>query len=208
MTTPTHDDVMAIEHEIMALKAKRDGMRRSIVPEPVEDYRLTLPGGAQATLSELFGDRDEMILIHNMGRGCSYCTLWADGINGLVDHLQDRAALLLTSPDPADEMHAFASGRGWRFPLASVEGTTLAHDLGFYKADDEEYPGYWPGASALAKTEAGIVRTGWTFFGPGDDFCAIWPLLAMLPEREWQPKYDYTSAGGSGGACGDGCGCS
>lgn len=204
-TTPTttHDDVQAIEREIMALKQKRAQMRREIEPEPVEDYTLRHKDGTEVKLSELFGDKDEMILVHNMGRSCIYCTLWADGLNGLADHLMDRAAFVLTSPDAPDVMKEFAQGRGWRFPVASIEGCTLAHDLGFYKADDPDHSGYWPGASALRKTKDGIVRTGWTFFGPGDDFCAVWPLFDLLPEREWAPKYAYTK----GGSCGSGCGC-
>jgi hypothetical protein len=39
----------------------------------------------------------------------------------------------------------------------------------------------WPGVSALRKTEGGAIeRTGRTRFGPGDDFCALWPLFDLL----------------------------
>ena len=146
-----------------------------------------------------------MILVHNMGKSCSYCTLWADGLNGLTDHLLDRAAFGLTSPDEPEVLRDFAQGRGWRFPVASIAGTRLAHDLGFYMEDsvEGEPAGYWPGVSALKKIDTGIVRTRWSFFGPGDDFCAMWPLSELLPPSKWQPKYSYTtdSPGTAGGCC-------
>src|ERR1700731_2466909 len=41
-----------------------------VEPEPVEDYRFrTLEG--ETVLSELFGDKPELFVIHNMGKGCS-----------------------------------------------------------------------------------------------------------------------------------------
>ena len=46
----------------------------------------TLAG--ETTLLDLFGDRDTLLAIHNMGQGCRYCTLWADGFNGLLPHLE------------------------------------------------------------------------------------------------------------------------
>lgn len=193
---------MDLERQIMELKQQRTKLRQELKPEPVKDYELKRTDGSVVKLSELFGDKDEMILVHNMGQSCVYCTLWADGLNGLTDHLTDRAAFVLTSPDEPQTLKAFSEGRKWRYPVASIEGTTLAHDLGFH-SDSGDHVGYMPGASALKKTASGIVRTGSTFFGPGDDFCAIWPLNDLLPAKEWAPKYSYKA----GGSCGSGCGC-
>ena len=41
-----------------------------------------------------------------MGRGCSYCTLWADGFNGLRHHFEDRAAFVVVSPDTPEQQKA------------------------------------------------------------------------------------------------------
>lgn len=51
-----------------------------------------------------------------------------------------------------------------------------------------------PGVSALRRNADGtIVRTGTRQFGPGDDFCAIFPMFDLLQDGvgDWQPKYHY-----------------
>ena len=202
MTTVTKDEIMALEQQIMELKQRRTKLRREAQPEPVQDYELKRPDGSSVMLSDLFGDKDEMLLVHNMGTSCSYCTLWADGMNGRTEHRNGRAAVVVALPDDPSTLKEFSEGRGWRYTTASIEGSTLAHDLGFYMNKGEE-PGYWPGVSALKKTADGIVRTGRSFFGPGDDFCAIWPLMDLLPEKDWAPKYSYKAQG----SCGSGCAC-
>jgi len=184
------DQVNALQLEIEGLKKKLSGLRKTRPLEPVKDYQLTTGEGAPVRLSELFGDKSDLLLVHNMGQNCPYCTLWADGFNGSVDHLENRAAFVVVSPDTPEQQKKFSDLRGWKFKMASVHGTSLPVDLGF-----ELEPGtYYPGVSALYKDpERKIFRTGKAFFGPGDDFCAVWPLIDLLKEGEngWEPKYRY-----------------
>ena len=79
-------------------KQKLVELRRQLPPEPVEDYELTGPDGG-VRLSAMFGDKSDLILIHNMGSGCPYCTMWADEFNGVLHHLESRAAFVVVSPD-------------------------------------------------------------------------------------------------------------
>ena len=52
--------------------------------------------------------------------------------------------------------------------------------------------GPFPGISCFRKQDGRIVRVGDTEFGPGDDYCVIWHLLDLVPDRaEWSPKYAY-----------------
>ncbi len=44
---------------------------------------------------EMFGDKKQLLLIHNMGQGCRYCTLWADGFNGFLKHLESVMSVVL-----------------------------------------------------------------------------------------------------------------
>ena len=90
-------------------------LRRQLPHEPVSDYELQGPDGP-VNLSALFGEKEDLILVHNMGSGCSYCTLWADNFNGVADHLQDRAAFVLVSPDSPAEQQEFARGARLAFP--------------------------------------------------------------------------------------------
>ncbi|MFM9996338.1 MAG: DUF899 family protein [Phycisphaerales bacterium] len=185
-----NDDVRALQGRIDELQKQLGEARRRAAPEPVRDYTLTTPDGAPVLLSRLFGSKGDLVLIHNMGRRCVYCTLWADGITGFTKHLEDRAAFALASPDEPAVLRDFASSRGWNFTTVSSHGTTFGHDLGF-----EPDPGKpWPGVSAFRKRPDGsIVRTGRASFGPGDSFCAIWHLFDLLEGGvgEWGPKFRY-----------------
>src|SRR4249920_2536188 len=49
----------------------------------------------------------------------------AGGGNGVYDHLRNRAAFVLSSPDAPERQRQFAAGRGWRFPMISYEGTSF-----------------------------------------------------------------------------------
>jgi predicted dithiol-disulfide oxidoreductase (DUF899 family) len=180
-------EIDAIQKQIQALKEQLTEARRRRPVEPVSDYQLTGSDGIPVNLSSLFGDKDDLLVVHNMGRGCNYCTMWADGLNGDLHHLEDRAAFVVSSPDDPATQTAFATSRGWRFRMVSTTGSTFAHDLGF-----EQTPGdYYPGVSAFHRQPDGtIVRTGRDFFGPGDDFCAPWPLFDLLADGagSWEPK--------------------
>ena len=169
-------------------------LRRQLLHEAVSDYELQGPDGP-VSLSALFGEKEDLILVHNMGSGCSYWTLWADNFNGVADHLQDRAAFVLVSPDSPAEQQAFARGRGWRFPLYSAAESTFTADMGFQSTAGGFMSGYQPGVSVFRKSEDGsITRVAKDHFGPGDSYCGIWHLFSLLPDGHdgWNPQFDYT----------------
>jgi predicted dithiol-disulfide oxidoreductase (DUF899 family) len=188
--TTDQASIESMEKEVMALKKKIHEARRALPPEPVKDHTLWRPDGHAVSLHELFNGKRDLIVVHNMGRSCVYCTVWADGFVGFTGHIADRAGFVLTSPDEPDVLREFAESRGWTFPCASHAGTTFAKDLGFQPKPGEN----WPGASGLRLRDDGsIVRIAKSMFGPGDDFCAIWPLLELLEggAGKWQPKLRY-----------------
>ena len=174
--------------QIADLRRRMREAQAAVEPEPVQDYALSTPDGVRH-LSDLFDNKRDLIVIHNMGASCPYCTLWADGYNGLYPHIADRAAFVLTSPDPPDVQLRFASGRGWRFPMASHAGTTFAGDMGYRS----ESGGCLPGVSVFRREGAQVLRVADTGFQPGDDFCAVWHFFALLPEGpgNWRPRFEY-----------------
>ena len=183
------ENISALEKEIEAKKKELTEARRSLPAVLVEDYVVHRGDGSSVRLSELFGTFDEMILIHNMGTGCSYCTLWADGFNSFWPYLKTKCAFVLSSPDPVAKMAQFVSSRGWEYPVVSTDGTTLTADFGMYTDAD----GYWPGFTTLKKHSDGtITRHAQSYFGPGDDYCAIWPMFDLLPGGvgDWEPNYN------------------
>ena len=92
-------DIVALERQIFELTAKLNALRRDNAPSPVPNYRFdTLTG--EVNLLDQFAGRDRLLAIHNMGQGCRYCTLWADGFNGMLAHLEDAMSVVLLSGDP------------------------------------------------------------------------------------------------------------
>ncbi len=93
--------------QIAETRARMRGVQRDLEPEPVADHVFATTDG-EVRLSELFGAKDDLFVIHNMGRSCPYCTLWADGYNGAYPHLASRAAFVVASPDPPEVQRKFA----------------------------------------------------------------------------------------------------
>jgi predicted dithiol-disulfide oxidoreductase (DUF899 family) len=161
------------------IAAIRDQMRDTLAtvePEPLQDYEFTSSEGT-VRLSRLFGDQDDLIVIHNMGVACSACTLWADGYNGIHQHVVSRAAFVVTSPDRPAVQKKIAASRGWKFAMVSHAGTNFAADLGYVNATG----GWLPGVSVLRRDGGGIKRVSNTSFSPGDDFCTLWHFFDLLP---------------------------
>jgi predicted dithiol-disulfide oxidoreductase (DUF899 family) len=137
-------------------------------------------------LSELFGDKEDLLLMHNMGKSCNYCTLWADGFSGYQRHFAERTAFVLISPDDPGTQAKLAAARGWTFPMAQDSTREFTAAMGMWNEND----GWWPGVSAFHKNADGsIVRTGTAMFGPGDDFCMVWPMFELLADgaKGWEP---------------------
>ena len=140
------------------------------------------------SLSALFGDQETLFVVHNMGQSCAYCTLWADGLNGVLGHLENRAAFVMSSPDGPEAQAQFKASRGWNFTMVSHQGTGFAEAMGY---GGEE--GWLPGVSVFKRQNGAVVRVSNTPFGPGDDYCAVWNLFDLIPEGSdgWQPRFSY-----------------
>jgi len=169
--------IYALEGRIFELEEELNQLRAKLSGEVITDFTLTDRDGGSIRLSTLFGPRDQMLLIHNMGFDCSYCTMWADGFNAVYDHIAAKAAFVLSSPDAFDRQQSEATARSWRFPMVSTRESSIARDLGFER-DGKPLPG----VSALVKAPDGtLTRAGMASFGPGDRFCPVWNLLDLLP---------------------------
>ena len=185
--TEASEKLVRYRKEIADLRGRMRELQQSIEHEEVSDYEFsTTEGGVR--LSELFGDKEYLFVIHNMGAGCRYCTLWADGFNGILPHIENRAAFVVASPDEPEAQQKFRTARGWRFRMMSYRDTCFADDMGYRSAS-----GWLPGVSVFRKRGQTIFRVSDAGFQPGDDFCAIWHLFDLLPQgaNGWQPQYTY-----------------
>ncbi len=182
-----NQEIVALEQQIFELTAKLNELRRKNDPLPVPNYRFATLSG-EVTLLDLFADRDRLLAIHNMGQGCRYCTLWADGFNGMLSHLEDAMSVVLLSGDPPALQRDFANSRNWRFRLAS-------HGGGDYITEQTVMVGVenMPGAVLYVREDEQVLRKNSCVFGPGDLYCSLWSLLGLagLGEEEWTPQYRY-----------------
>jgi predicted dithiol-disulfide oxidoreductase (DUF899 family) len=177
---PTQKRLAAIGKKIGALEKQAQSIRAKAPKARVPDYELTRADGSKVKLSELFGDKSQLVLVHNMGKSCPYCTMWADGFNALWKHVTDKAAFVLVNNDePADQARV-AAARGWSFPMVSARGTSLFHDLGFADAKGDWYPGV---STLVRKRNGAIERYAAATFGPGDKFNSFFSFFELLPKR-------------------------
>jgi peroxiredoxin len=183
-------ELEALEESIRRDRARRIELLRED-RAPVADREL-LGWEGPVRLSELFSPQGDLVLIHNMGARCAYCTLWADGFNGILQHLENRAGFVVSSPDPPEAQKAFAQGRGWRFRMIHDPDARLTRELG-YVEDRSGKPSFLPGVSILRREAGSILRVAHDGFGPGDPYCGIWHLFALFEggAGEWAPRFRY-----------------
>lgn len=180
-------EIVELEQQIFELTTKLQELRKSNSGEVVANYVFDTQAG-ETNLLELFGDHDRLLAIHNMGQACRYCTLWADGLNGFLPHLESTMAVVLVSKDSPETQRTFANSRGWRFRLASHGGGDYAREQTVAEGSTN-----MPGAVVYERKGDDIVRKNAVVFGPGDLYCSIWNILALagLSEDNWTPQFNY-----------------
>lgn len=175
-----------IHEALMGCRKKINEKLAAVSEEPVSNYTLRASDGSPITLEDMFGDKAELLVIHNMGIGCNDCALWADAFIGLTRHIEQRCAFYLSSPDTPEILTRRIADRGWPFKCVSIKDTAFVQDMEFHDGN-----GYWPGISAFhKKPDRSIVRTGARHFCPGDDFCGIWSAFDIIKNgaNGWEPK--------------------
>ncbi len=184
------EELRSAEKELARCRKTVTDLRRQMQPEEIAEYAFKTPGGKDVSLADLFGDKDDLVVVHNMGKHCPCCTLWADGLNGVYQHLENRAVFAVVSPDAPGTVKEFAGGRGWKFTILPNNGGPFSKDMG-YESDKGEP---WPGVSTFRRDTSGkIRRVSHAPFGPGDNFCSVWHIFDMLESGAdgWQPKFKY-----------------
>lgn len=175
--------------EIAVLRKQQIEISKSHGLEEVQNYSFTNTEGIVVSLLDLFGSHDELILIHNMGKNCPYCTLWADGFIGMYRHITTRCAFALVSPNTYQEVAAFSASRNWTFPCLSANENTFSIDMGFQTISAEGKSSFMPGFTTFLKKEGKIFRVACDTFGPGDFYSPIWYFMEMLhyADKPWRP---------------------
>ena len=176
-----------LEAQLVKLNEEIEQVRAQQVPVEVENYIFQTLNGS-VSLSELFGQREQLMLIHNMGSQCRFCTLWADGINGHLPHLESVLSVVLVSHESPAYQRKFAIDLGWRCNLASHGGGQYIKDQCVFGQADN-----YAGAVVYRKDGDKIMRLNRAPFGGGDQFNAFYGLMSLadFDSNAWEPQYHY-----------------
>ena len=181
------NQIAELEMQIVKLIGELNELRKTNRGAEVPNYRFRNLEG-EISLLNLFGTRNQLLLIHNMGQACRYCTLWADGFNGMLAHLESAISVVLVSKDSPETQRLFANSRGWKFRLASHGGEEYIREQSVM-VDSDNYPG----AVVYERDGDVIYRKNECVFGPGDIYCSMWSLLGLagLGADDWTPQFTY-----------------
>jgi predicted dithiol-disulfide oxidoreductase (DUF899 family) len=133
----TEDEWLAARRELLAeekdfthLRDQLSARRRAMPWLKIDkDYRFDGPEGDHLALGDLFGEKRQLIVYHFMfgpdwEKPCKSCSFWADGYNGVTQHLAERdTRLVAISRAPLAKLASRAKRMGWTFPwYSSGEG--------------------------------------------------------------------------------------
>jgi len=194
---------VALKDQVGRVAALR---RRLPADTVIEDPRFEEVRDRQTVairLSELFDDANKPLLLMHFMHGkkqqdpCPMCTLWADGYNALVPHLEQRANFAVLVAGGLEPFIDYASGRGWsNLRIVSAADSDLKLKLGFESPEGDQHPGV-----SVFRLEAGqpihftslSAMMGEGHFNGMDLLSPFWHFLDLAPEgrEDFFPKTNY-----------------
>ncbi|MEE9310498.1 MAG: thioredoxin family protein [Cocleimonas sp.] len=136
--------LLAKEKEFTRQRDKLTEETRALPWVKIEkDYRFDGEQGQQ-NLSELFGDKSQLIIYHFMlgpdwDEGCPSCSFWADNFDGIDSHLAHRdIAFLAVSRGSYEQLTAYKKRMGWSFKWMSSINSDFNYDMGVSFSTEEK----------------------------------------------------------------------
>src|SRR5471032_3197835 len=110
---------VALRREIERVAALRRKLPLGGAAHDFEFEEQTESGIHTVRLSELFGDKDTLVIYSymfgpQMKAACPSCTSILDSLDGAAPHITQRVALAVVAKSPIARVRAFADQRGWR----------------------------------------------------------------------------------------------
>jgi predicted dithiol-disulfide oxidoreductase (DUF899 family) len=108
-----------------------------------KEYEFDTEDGKK-NLADLFDGRSQL-LAYNIMFGpdyqlgaCPGCTSLADGLDGMLIHMQKRDVTLMAfSRAPIDRLAAYKERMGWQFPYVSTYGSDFPFDFGLALTEEQ-----------------------------------------------------------------------
>jgi predicted dithiol-disulfide oxidoreductase (DUF899 family) len=195
--------LLAKEKELTHLREELARERRALPWEHVDKTYVFEGAAGRETLADLFDGRSQLIVYHFMfapdwEAGCRGCSFWADGFNGIVDHVNQRdVSLIAVSQAPLQKLQAFARRLGWTFKWVSCAGSDFNYDYQVtfrpealargevtYNYTKEAVTGSdKPGVSVFLKRQDGSIVHTYSCYGRGLDILnAAYQYIDLTPK--------------------------
>jgi predicted dithiol-disulfide oxidoreductase (DUF899 family) len=186
---------------------ERVAARRRELPiggEVPRDFEFVSEAG-RATLSELFGDKDTL-LVYSMMFGpqrkaaCPSCTSFLTSWNGTAVNLRERVAMVVTARSPVERLVDYKKQRGLE-NLNFVSDGSGEFTRTYVNAEDADVPGF----SVFTRRDGKVFHfysgeLSGAMADPGEDprgapdMDPLWLMLDLAPEgrgTDWYPKLEY-----------------
>jgi predicted dithiol-disulfide oxidoreductase (DUF899 family) len=143
--------------------------------------------GQRVKLSELFGDKDTLLVYSfmfgpNWDKPCPSCTSLVDGFDRSWYQVNRDAAFVAIAKAPPERINAWARERAWsQIPLLSGFESPFQAD---YKCQGDSDDMQWPVMHVFRKQAGGIFHF-WATELPGNHVDTVWPywnLMDFTPE--------------------------
>ena len=200
-------ELLVEEIELRRHAERVASLRRELPPggEVPGEYRFVSEDGTEATLADMFGDHDTLVVYSYMfgperDTPCPMCTSLMGGLDHKIADIRQRVAIAFTARSPIERLVAAKAARGWRdLPVYSDGDGAFTRD--YVSADDADIPAY----NVFTRRD-GKIRHFWSdeitgdMADPGQDprgaveMDPLWLLLDTTPSgrgTDWHPKLTY-----------------
>jgi len=201
-------ELLAAEVALRDQRERVAELRRSLPQDtvvPDQTLSRVRDGRVEAVkLSELFEDPARpLVLMHFMygkaqERPCPMCTAWADGYDGIQQHLRQRVNFAVLVAGDVAAFEAYGRARGWRsLDLVSAGDSDLKRSLGFEDASGAQHPGVSVfvrrSDGVLVHTYSACAWLGEAGFRGMDLLSPLWHYLDLTPEgrADFMPSKSY-----------------
>lgn len=186
-------DALAKQEEDLIRQVKAVAEARRNLPlggKLKEDYEFIWASsdklGKPVTFSELFGDKQSLILYSFMygpswDNPCPSCTSVVDGFNSMALQVGHDTAFVVVGKAPAEKINDWATKRRWsHIPLISGYDCTYQAEYGCQRDDERQYPKI----NVFRKVEGHISHFWGSEIG-SNDIDMVWPywnIMDLTPE--------------------------
>jgi len=131
----------------------------------IPDYEFQTVDGEVVKMSELFGEKDTLVVYHMMmgaecEKACPSCTMWVHSINGSSPYLDLRVSTAVIAKAPPRALKPYCEREKWMLKIVSSSKNSFNLDLGMETKDGKGFcGGQAPGVSVFVLRDKNLYHT-------------------------------------------------